>query len=284
MRLLRSYLFLLIISFCFLPTNIKANVNDQHIKVVLRNIGHKFLLLSGDSTSRILPIEKEKEKYVVQFENEFSFQPDDLYTVVQEAFKNNHIQGHLIVEVVECQTKKVAHSFEVTGKGNELLLNCKQRALPKNCYSINFTVVNGGVVIPKEKSTSLRLLFTCIFLILILLVVFILIRRRNDEPINEIIEVGEYKFNVKNMILSHKEESFELSNIETKLLELLLQNEDKTLDREEILNLVWGDEGNYVGRTLDVFISKLRKKLQKDASIKIINVRGVGYRFVITSS
>ena len=53
-----------------------------------------------------------------------------------------------------------------------------------------------------------------------------------------------------------------------------------TVERDVILNMVWGDEGDYVGRTLDVFISKLRKKLEADSSVKIVNIRGVGYKLV----
>ena len=64
------------------------------------------------------------------------------------------------------------------------------------------------------------------------------------------------------------------------MLILLHQNINTTLEREQILKEVWGDEGDYVGRTLDVFISKLRKRLKADDNVKIVNVRGVGYRFV----
>tara|TARA_B110000046_G_C13004434_1_gene403715 strand:- start:1725 stop:1979 length:255 start_codon:yes stop_codon:yes gene_type:complete len=83
------------------------------------------------------------------------------------------------------------------------------------------------------------------------------------------------------MTLTLKAQSIELSSKESDLLCLLSSNENKTLKREYILNVVWGDEGDYVGRTLDVFISKLRKKLEADSSLKIVNIRGVGYRFVI---
>ncbi|MBK8927510.1 MAG: winged helix-turn-helix domain-containing protein [Crocinitomicaceae bacterium] len=62
------------------------------------------------------------------------------------------------------------------------------------------------------------------------------------------------------MILRSKYESTELSGKETELLLLLYHNENKILEREYILNQVWQDTGEYVGRTLDVFISKLRKK------------------------
>ena len=56
---------------------------------------------------------------------------------------------------------------------------------------------------------------------------------------------------------------------------------NKPIAREDILQRIWGDEGDYVGRTLDVFISKLRKKLAADASLKIVNLRGVGYKLVM---
>lgn len=73
----------------------------------------------------------------------------------------------------------------------------------------------------------------------------------------------------------------ELSGKESELLSLLYNHKNETLERDEILAFVWKDEGAYVGRTLDVFISKLRKKLSADQAIKILNIRGVGYRLVI---
>jgi DNA-binding response OmpR family regulator len=65
------------------------------------------------------------------------------------------------------------------------------------------------------------------------------------------------------------------------LLLLLHESANTTVAREVILNRVWGDNGNYVGRTLDVFISKLRKKLEADSGVKIVNTRGVGYKLLI---
>ena len=76
-------------------------------------------------------------------------------------------------------------------------------------------------------------------------------------------------------------EFIELTSKEADLLLLLCDSANTTVERENILKTVWGDEGSYVGRTLDVFISKLRKKLEADETIKILNIRGVGYRLVI---
>ena len=62
---------------------------------------------------------------------------------------------------------------------------------------------------------------------------------------------------------------------------MLYEKLNETVEKEVILKEVWGDEGDYVGRTLDVFISKLRKKLEADPNVKIVNIRGVGYKLVV---
>ena len=111
------------------------------------------------------------------------------------------------------------------------------------------------------------------------LVVYINKRKPKHNP--EWISIGEYQFDKKGMKLIFKGKSEELSGKESDLLELFYANENKTLGRDFILNKVWGDEGDYIGRTLDVFVSKLRKKLEADPNLKIMNIRGVGYRFVI---
>ena len=83
------------------------------------------------------------------------------------------------------------------------------------------------------------------------------------------------------MLLSIDNQTIELSNKETELLALLHSSANEPVEREVLLHKVWGDNGDYVGRTLDVFISKLRKKLEADSSVKIVNIRGVGYKLVM---
>jgi DNA-binding response OmpR family regulator len=83
------------------------------------------------------------------------------------------------------------------------------------------------------------------------------------------------------MNLSFEDKIIELTSKEADLLFLLYSAANNTLERKVILNTVWGDEGDYVGRTLDVFISKLRKKLEADSNLKIVNIHGVGYKFVM---
>jgi DNA-binding response OmpR family regulator len=74
-----------------------------------------------------------------------------------------------------------------------------------------------------------------------------------------------------------------LSKKECELLEIFVANANQVVKREELTKKVWEDNGVIVGRSLDTYISKLRKKLQKDNSIKLTNVHGVGYKLEIKS-
>ncbi|MEL7124015.1 MAG: winged helix-turn-helix domain-containing protein, partial [Bacteroidota bacterium] len=110
---------------------------------------------------------------------------------------------------------------------------------------------------------------------------------RKKQPVASnphLITVGQSVFDKRNMTLSTGHQTVELSNKETELLTLLHTHANEPMERAIILEKVWGDEGNYVGRTLDVFISKLRKKLEADRSVKIVNIRGVGYKLIVDQS
>ena len=76
-------------------------------------------------------------------------------------------------------------------------------------------------------------------------------------------------------------ETKQLTQKETDVLKLLCQNMNDTVKREVILSTVWGNADYFTGRSLDVFISKLRKYLKEDESIQIENVHGVGFRLKI---
>jgi len=73
----------------------------------------------------------------------------------------------------------------------------------------------------------------------------------------------------------------ELTKKEAELLRLLFIHQNNVLEREIALKLVWGENDYFLGRSMDVFISKLRKKLSKDPTIKIVNIRSVGYKLII---
>jgi hypothetical protein len=265
----------------------QVSEKEQIIKVSLRTIGHQLLLYSGDSTSLVLPIKKVSNQYVVKFDTEFQFDPEKLVTTINEVLKPTDLDQNYIIEVEECASGDIVYSYKRSGVDDTSLIACKTRIPPKGCYNLRFTdLKEGETVISNDtsKSEGQKSNFLLIIGLLIPLVGFIIffvfwIRKPKVNP--NLIALGMYHFDTRKAELILKEQRIELTSKEADLLMLLYKTVNKTVEREVILNLVWGDEGDYVGRTLDVFISKLRKKLEADSSIKIVNIRGVGYKLVM---
>lgn len=294
----------------------QAYDDERQVQIALRRVGHHMLLASGDSTSRVLPIEKIADRYKLQFATEFAFDPDQVITLVDSLIQQAGIATGYIVEMEECATGQIVHSYEVSTKTKKEEVACKGRALPKSCYTLFFTILDennkpytlqtASNISPEnlneEKQSSSYVKFGLPFIGLALLGAALLYMRRKkntlaeptpneaqDEPeeapkekhYEHIITIGAYTFNKHNMMLSMDNESVELTGKESDLLLLLHTSMNNTIDRDVILNAVWGDEGDYIGRTLDVFISKLRKRLEGDPNLKIVNIRGVGYKLIV---
>lgn len=101
------------------------------------------------------------------------------------------------------------------------------------------------------------------------------------QPAN--FALGDFKFDCTNFILQHSQGEKTLTQKEAEVLKLLCQNKDRVLKREEILNAVWGNDDYFLGRSMDVFISKLRKYLKDDPRVQIVNYHGVGFRLEVAS-
>lgn len=306
---------LLLILICTIPfagTWAKEElIREKRIKVAMRMIGHEVLMKLGDGSSRVLPIEKEDTHYRISFEFEFGFDPDDIISIVDSVMRKAEVASAYLVEVEQCDTKDVVHSFEVRYTDMEHLLPCKGRDLPKDCYSLLFTLIEGPVWPTREllmdssfvsiasseqspiSSTTISsspldakgstFAFAIYLLPALIIMGFVGYFIQKKKPIHKdpnLIEIGASQFDPRNMTLVVGDNIVELSGKEADLLALLLASVNEAVSREEMLNKVWGDEGHYVGRTLDVFISKLRKKLDADETVKIVNIRGVGYKLV----
>ena len=96
----------------------------------------------------------------------------------------------------------------------------------------------------------------------------------------EVLRIGQWSFNHVKQELLWENRSVSLTHREAELLYYLVQNKNEVLDRSFILKKLWGDDDFFSARSMDVFISKLRKKLKADPDIQIINVRGHGYKLL----
>lgn len=96
-----------------------------------------------------------------------------------------------------------------------------------------------------------------------------------------VYQIGKFTFDSINLRLKSEEEDKKLTKREAAILKLLAENKNKVIERSLVLNLIWGDDNYFNGRSLDVFITKLRKYLKHDENIQINNLHGVGFKFEV---
>jgi len=103
---------------------------------------------------------------------------------------------------------------------------------------------------------------------------------QGDDP-QPVIELGSYRFDAVRQTLERSGEITNLTPREAELLRLLCVHRNRTLSREVALTQIWGDDSYFAGRSMDVFVSRLRKLLRDDPDIEIMSIHGKGFRLVI---
>ena len=107
------------------------------------------------------------------------------------------------------------------------------------------------------------------------------VARQGNEPENGIYQIGTFHFDYQNQLLTSDSGVTKLTTKESELLKLLIQKKNETLSRTNALKVVWGDDSYFNARSMDVYITKLRKLLKEDASIKIITIHGEGFKLIV---
>lgn len=268
---------------------------DKHLEIVLRNIGHQLLLHSNDSTSRVLPIETVNDHtFRISFQNSFGFTPDTLMTLVHKQLAKTDNPENYTVSVNDCYHQQTIFAYEVNSKSGNLT-PCRGREQKKSCYVIEISF-------PAKNSFNYAWLLLTIIPLAFAGLYFMRKRKRiaasNEmleeniaeelpketdavEVVDEYKQLGEFEFFESKSLLRHNGETIELSTKETKALSILLSNLNQVVGRDVLMKELWEDDGVVViTRNVDVLISKLRKRLSADPSIKIVNVHGKGYKLM----
>ena len=254
----------------------KDETFSELVKIALRDVGNKLLLANQDSTSLILPVQKvEESKFQLSFERELTIFPDNLVKVVQESFQKANLPSHYQLEVKQCKDLEVAYSFLQNANVEKSIVPCSGRNIPKKCYMIEVRFL-------EKTATSSSKIIWIVLMSLSILSAFVFFPKRkktkqSDSTIKDGIQLGKFQFYPEESKLLLSSNEISLSKKEVELLSLFIENPNKIIKREELSKKVWEDHGVFVGRSLDTYISKLRKKLSEDDSIKLTNVHGIGY-------
>jgi len=105
-----------------------------------------------------------------------------------------------------------------------------------------------------------------------------------QENIPKVFEIGKYSFDHENMVLQFEESEKTLTRKEAALLKLLCKNKNQLVTRDFALKQIWGSNDYFIGRSMDVFIAKLRKMLSQDSNIVIKNIHGTGFKLEVNNT
>jgi hypothetical protein len=269
--------------------------------VLLRRIGHEILLQSGDSTSRVLPVKKIGEnEYQISFEHAFTFQPDFLVNTTQRLLAQDPLASDYVVTVLNCADGNVAYGYAISKSKQDDIVACIGRTQPTSCYRINIKFKPTGI-------TSAKNGYFLGGLLLLALGGFIFWRSAKpqqglpdlpDVPAPSALPdstdlpesghtdrftLGSILFDMKHQQLVVNGNIIDLTGTETRILHIFALSPNEVIERSRLQKEIWEDEGVIVGRSLDMFISKLRKKLEPDPDIKIAVIRGKGYKLEISA-
>ena len=255
-------------------------------QILLRNIGHEILLHSGDSTSRVLPVKEiAPNEYRIRFENQFTFQTDSLVKIIRRLLEKDHLSDDYIVNVLNCSGQDVLFGYAIFKNEQNNIVPCSGRIQPRACYLVDITFQNSGITaVPKGYLIGGLSLFAFIGL---LVVRPFKIRKNKMEPANvekQSFQIGNTLFDPMNRQITIFGVATELTPKENKLLRIFADSPNVIIERSRLQKEIWEDEGVIVGRSLDVFISKLRKKLDNDVSLQLVNIHGKGYRLQTNDS
>ncbi|WP_191859566.1 winged helix-turn-helix domain-containing protein [Hanstruepera ponticola] len=253
----------------------------EKVKLALRDAGNQLLLANQDSTSLIRPIKKlEPLKYELSFEKPLTIEPDSLVDILERSLNNAKLPNEYLTEVLQCVDQEVAYSFDMKKSIDTDIIPCGGRDLPKNCYTITVRFTN-DLQTTQNSTIWWYILLTGGFL----LITLGFLKKKSDDSTapkdeNHMV-IGSFNFYPEQNKLVKQATEISLSKKECEILAIFVARPNEIIKRDELTKTVWEDNGVIVGRSLDTYISKLRKKLQSDNSIKLTNVHGVGYKLEI---
>lgn len=254
----------------------EKRLEPTQVNLAIRRAIDLLLRDAGDSVSLIPPVLHSSEGiWRVRVDHPFDY--DLLPRVLQSSFEVYKIQEHYEVALRHCQDDILELGFNKVDAQSGKWIPCQGREGTSNCYVVE-------VIFPEIKNSLGATIgylwlaagvFCCVFGWLI----FRWLSGKTIQTGKELLVFGNSTFDVNGQLLNSGGEQYSLTFREAKLLQVLVVNMEQVVERDQLIQLVWGEEGVQVSRSLDVFISRLRKKLSNDDSISIVAVHGVGYRF-----
>lgn len=264
-----------------------SDTPPEKINLALRRTADRLLRAAGDSTSRI-PAVEQAGGGVWRIRLERPFKYEELPTQLQASLDQYGIRQPFTVAVRRCEDHLIELGFHQADLADGQPAPCSGRVMAEGCHYIEIAFEEPAGTLYRRKAIS--------WLVWIAFAGTAIggwwLFRQRKAPIlpspaagmePDWMVFGHSQLDVAGQILICNGIQQQLTFRETKLLRLFASNPNLLLEREQIIHQVWADEGVLVGRSVDMFVSRLRKKLADDPSVRIVAVHGVGYRMEVKS-
>ncbi len=259
----------------------------EQVNLALRRTAHQLLIGNGDTLSGIPPVEQsDSTVFLIRVDSLFDY--DKLPPLLQESLTIYGINQAYEVAIVNCNDGQIQLGYSYLDLSGKTGVPCRGRQQQAGCYLLKVSFLPSQT----EHTTGEKwwFVFTGCLLAGLGLIVWrksatVAAPREENylmDKSSQSLKFGKTALDVSQLLLYTGDQVHNLTYREAKLLNLFATHQNEILDRDFILASVWEDEGVTVGRSIDVFVSRLRKLLRPDTSIKIAAVHGIGYRMEIT--
>ena len=260
----------------------------EKVNLALRRTAHQLLTANGDSTTRIPPVQQSNEStFVLRLNHLFDY--DKLPQLLQESLERQGIRRAYDVAVLDCAQGTLQLGYSWADLQTEEGVACHGRQQEPGCYQLRVSFYSDAPAAAARPAWWLMSVGTLLTALGYL--AWRRTRRTSTAPPPENpaersssqVPFGGSLWDTATFRLVSGESTYHLTYREAKLLTLLVSYPNQVLERDFILKTVWEDEGVVVGRSLDVFISRLRKMLRNDPKLSLVAVHGLGYRLEVLS-
>ena len=248
----------------------------QKSEIKARAVGSNLMKADGDTTSVLPPIEWMDDNGLrITFGSSLQINPDSLANYIIAHFDQT-ASSHFVVSVLSKQEREVVYGFEINYNDFNTI-PCLGRNLPNALYHIEINFHEHPNSLAGYATTAI----VFVFCILMLLNLWVLKQEKQATPSQNVVSVyNNLSLDVEFNKISQEGKSTQLTAKEAQVLKVLLNHSGKLVTKDELNYEVWEKNGVVTGRSLDMYISRLRKKLSEISSSQIVNQHGKGYVLV----